>query len=96
MTKRESTDQAAIDRLNARSPKAAPYLSGGSAAYEILLDCALGCVSEIAGHVDRPELAEQARRTLDDLCASVDGYPEPVRAALQAAGLVSVPRIAQR
>ena len=88
-------DQDAIDRLNARSGKAAPYLTGGQTAHETVIDRALGCVSEMARASERGEPTSQWRSTLDDICASLDGYPEEVRAALDAAGLTSVPRIAR-
>jgi hypothetical protein len=91
-------DQDAIDRLNARSPNAGAYLKGGRSANETMIDRALGCVSDMASADARGDvvMVGEHRRTLDDICASLDGYPAPVRDALAAAGLRSTPRIAQR
>jgi hypothetical protein len=64
---------------------------------EAQIDQALGCVRDMVEYDRRGDvtLLRQGRETLDSICASVDGYPVVVRNALEAAGLASVPRIAQ-
>lgn len=53
------------------------------------LSLALGCVNDIAEYVamGNQPLAQEARRTLDSICWSPDGYPAPVAEALRAKGL---------
>lgn len=54
-----------------------------------ILDLALAQVNEIARHVasGNEAMAQDARRTLNELCWSQQGYPPPVRKALKARGL---------
>lgn len=56
------------------------------------LDLCLGAVADIADCVARGDeaLAGQARKRLNELCWSPDGYPTQVREALRAAGLREV------
>lgn len=73
--------------LTQPNPTAHLY-SGGKTDHETMISRGLAQVAEIVAHVDQPELAEQARRTLNDICWSPStGYPPPVRAALERAGL---------
>jgi hypothetical protein len=55
------------------------------------LSLALAAVADIASHAARGDmaLARESRATLDTLCWDPKGYPAPVRAALEAAGLRS-------
>lgn len=45
-------------------------------------------IADASQRGDRPA-AQQARRTLDDLCAGGNGYPRRVRDALKAANLAA-------
>jgi len=64
--------------------------TGGPSAAETRISRALGAVADMAEYYARGDvtLGAQARQTLDTLCWSPNGYPEPVRAALRAAGLL--------
>lgn len=71
----------------------APLTSPRREGYDRRSQC-LGAVAEIAECVRRGDvvLAAEARRTLDTLCWSPDGYPAYVVDALDAHGLRSTPR----
>lgn len=58
---------------------------------ESTISRALSQVSEIKAALARGDetLAREARKTLNELCWSPDGYPAPVRNALDDAGLRS-------
>lgn len=71
----------------------APLASPTGEGY-VWTDVCLGKVAEMALHRRRGDVVmeEQARRSLDVLCWSPDGYPAFVAEALDAHGLRSTPR----
>jgi hypothetical protein len=85
------TKQPRVAQYLDGGPRTASYLDGGKTDHELLIERALGAVADMAAYYGRGDgvLGEQARQTLDALCWSPDGYPEPVRQALVAAGLRS-------